>query len=560
MRFLKLLLTASLAFSGATASSWFPGSKPASRPADRLRRADIFAFCVKVYNRWQQTELERWLSDHDIPYPKASDRKDLETLVQQHWNNIIVQPYNNWDTARLSTFLREKGQDVYTASEDSKDSLISQVKANWYESEEAALQSWSNTKNWILDTWSESQLKAFCDEHGIPVPQPQHRDTLLQKARLGYETAAKKMGETAAYPGDWLYQSWAESDLKAWLDTYGIPAPQPSTRDKLIASVRRSSRLAYLKAQQEAASASASARAAYATLTDMIINAWGESQLKEFCDKNGIRVPQGTKENELRALVRKHRAEILGDNVRDKASSGLGAASSNARNEYARATDSASLAADEAFNQATAKWSESRLKAFLDARGVPVPQGSDVDHLRALVRKYSRKAASGWQAWSFDDFSYSNLKDYLMKNGDSVAKQASRKKDASREELVSAAVSAYSSASSAGGSQFASATSYLSSATASAEKSAFDSWTRSELKEYLDDYGIPVPQDSKLEELRALARKQSTYFKLGTSSPSGTILAQLGDAAAQGWRWTLDQLKFGSQAAQEKTRNLKEEL
>ncbi|KAG8412382.1 hypothetical protein J3458_014563 [Metarhizium acridum] len=398
----------------------------------------------------------------------------------------------------------------------------------------------------------------MCDD--CKVPQPRHRDTLLQKARLGYEAMAKKMGETAAYPGDWLFQTWSESDLKAWLDKYGIPAPQPSTRDKLVAAVRRNSRLAYLKAQQAAAMARASARAAYANLTDMIIDTWGESQLKEFCDKNNIRVPQGTKENELRALVRKHRADILGDNVQAKASSGFGAATSNARNEYARATDSASLAAEDAFNQATSKWSGSRLKAYLDARGVPVPQNSDVDHLRALVRKHSHKAASGWQAWSFDDFSYSNLKEYLTKTGDSIAKQAAKKKDASREDLVSAAASAYSSASSAGGSQFASVTSYLSSATASVQRTAFDSWTRSELKAYLDNYGIPVPQGSKLEELRALARRQSTYFKFGTSSPSGTVLAKIGNAAAQGWKWTLDQLRLGSESAQEKVKDTKEEL
>jgi hypothetical protein len=59
-------------------------------------------------------------------------------------------------------------------------------------------------------------------------------------------------------------------------------------RDKLIASVRRNSRLAYLKSQEQLASASASAQAAYATLTDKLIDSWSESQLKEFADKNGI--------------------------------------------------------------------------------------------------------------------------------------------------------------------------------------------------------------------------------------------------------------------------------
>ena len=428
-------------------------------------------------------------------------------------------------------------------------------------------------KDWILDTWSDSQLKAFADKHGVPgtylastkssgaptrtntsclVPQPRQRDTLLQKARQGYENAAKKLGETSSYPGNWLYETWSESDLKEWLDTHGFPAPQPSSRDKLIASVRRNSRLAYLKAQSQSASATESARAAYATLTDMIIDAWGESQLKEFCDKNSIPVPQGTKVNELRALVRKHRAEILGDTAASKASSAFGAATSNAQNEFAKASDSASLAAQHAFDQAVDSWSDSRLKAYLDARGVPVPHNSNVDELRALVRKHAHKAASGWNAWTFDDFSRESLEKYLSEYGDAAAKKAAEKKDASRDELVSAANSAYSSASSAGGSTYASATSYLSAATASAKHDAFDTWTESELKAYLDSYGIPVPQGSKIEDLKAEARKQATYFKYGTSSSGGTILAKLEEAAKGGWEWVASQLNLGSEAAKQK--------
>ncbi|QUC15928.1 uncharacterized protein UV8b_00169 [Ustilaginoidea virens] len=541
MKYIGLIITAGIAISGTVASSWFPGTKA-------------------VYNKWHQTELERWLSDHGIPYPKASDRKDLLMLVQNRWNDAIVEPYKLWETGELSSYLRERGHDVKTSAENSKESLVSQVKANWYETEDAAQQAWVNAKDWILDTWSESQLKAFCDKHGIPVPQPHHRDTLLQKARLAYEAAAKKTGETAAYPGDWLYQTWSESELKAWLDKYGIPVPQPTTRDKLLAAVRRNSRLAYLKAKHEATSASTSAQAAYASLTDVIIDAWSDSKLKEFCDKNNIPVPQGTKENELRALVRKHRADFLGDNIQAKATSALGAATSNARNEFAKATDSVSLAVEDAFNRAIETWSESRLKSYLDARGIPVPHGSTTDSLRAIVRKNSHKAASGRQAWTFDDFSYGNLKAYIQKNGDDTAKKVAAKRDATREELAKAAASAYSSASSAGGDKFASATSYLASATASAQNQAFETWTESELKAFLDSYGVPVPQGSKLEELKALARKHSTYFKYGTSSPTGTVFARLGAAAAQGWRWAIDQLRLGSEVATQEGRNVRKEL
>jgi hypothetical protein len=531
-----------------------------------------------VYNKWHETELERWLSDHDIPYPTPADRKDLETLLEKNWDAYAVSPYNSWDTAQLSSYLQAKGKETQEEAAATKDSLLSQVKANWYETEDNAQSAWLNVRDWILDTWTESQLKAFCDKNGIPgkpalsandlspeyfdgtdqalaVPQPRQRDTLLQKARSGYETAAKKANEAVSYPGNWLYESWSESDLKEWLDTHGFPAPQPMTRDKLIASVRRNSRLAYLRAQDQAASATASAQAAYATLTDMIIDAWSESQLKEFCDKNGIAVPQGTKSNELRALVRKHRADILGDNIASSASSAFGAATSNAQNQYAKATDSASLAAEDAFNKAVGTWSDSRLKAYLDARGVPVPQGSKKNELEALVRKNSHVAAHGGNAWTFDDFSYENLKKYISSQGDATAKKVVDKKDASRDELYSAAQSAYSSASSAGGSTWASATNYLTAATASAKQSAFDQWTETDLKAYLDSYGVPVPQGSKIEDLKAQARKQSTYFKYGTNSPAETFFAKIGET----WNWITSQLKIGGEAAKQKAAETEED-
>ncbi|KAK0766392.1 hypothetical protein N5P37_000115 [Trichoderma harzianum] len=500
---------------------------------------------------WHETELERWLSDQNIPYPSAADRKDLEDLVSKNWNSYVVEPYNSWDVSQLSAYLQSKGSDVAKDAQKNKDSLVSQVKANWYETEDSANSAWTSVKDWILDTWTDSQLKSFCDKNGIPVPQPRTRDTLLQKAREGYATLAEKAGETAAYPGDWLYSTWTTSDLKEWLDTHGFPAPQPTDRDKLIASVRRNSRLAYLRAQNEADSAAAKIQAAYTYLTDTIIDAWGESQLKEFCDKNGIPVPQGTKLNELRALVRKHRADILGDTVGASAKAYFGAATSNAQNQYARATDSASLAAQDAFNQAVNKWSDSRLKSYLDARGIPVPQASKSDELRALVRKHAHKASTGWQAWNFDDYSYDNLKNYLIKNGNAAAKAAAKKKDATREDLVSAAQSAYSSASTAGGAQYASATSYLASVTAAAKHNAFDTWSESELKNYLDSYGVPVPQGSKIDELRAEARKQATYFRYGSSSPSGTVFAKIGETARDTWRWVADQLHIGSEVARE---------
>jgi len=321
MRFsLVSTLTVALAAQGTVASSWF--GKPGA----------------SLYNKWHETELERWLSDHNVPYPTPSDRKDLENLVKDNWNDKVVTPYNSWDTQTLQSYLSLKGQQAKQGTEKSTDSLAQQVKNYWTETEESANHAYGSVRDWIFDSWTDSQLKAFADKHGIPVPQPRERDSLLKSVRENYQSAANKLSETASYPGDWIYESWSDSDLKSWLDERGYPAPQPSSRDKLVASVRRNSRLASLNMQSTYAQASSSAASAQQSLSDALLNSWSDSQIKEWADKNGINVPQGSKRNELLALARKHRARLTGDNVSASAASAYGAATTKANNQYAEAT------------------------------------------------------------------------------------------------------------------------------------------------------------------------------------------------------------------------------
>ncbi|KAJ5104052.1 hypothetical protein N7532_004581 [Penicillium argentinense] len=455
-----------------------------------------------VYNKWHETELERWLSDHDIPYPTPADRRDLENLVKANWDTRIQKPL---------------GQAADQVSSDAH-----------------------QAKEWVFDTWSESQLKAFLDRHGIPAPQPRKRDVLIKTARQNYEAVAKKVGETASYPGNWLYEQWTESDLKEWLDERGWPAPQPTTRDKLIASVRRNSRLSSLQAKAIAASAVASAQAAQASLSEELINAWSDSKLKEFLDEHNVKVPQGSKRNELIALARKHRSYLL-----DQASSAsaaaadtIGAATTKAGNEYARATDDAKLKAEDEFNAAIKLWSDSRLKAFLDARSIPVPQYGKRDELIAKVRANAHKAAGGWNEYNFDTWD----KEHLLKYLSAMNSKAAKKADASRDELVKHAKDSYVKASKAGGEHYASATKSIAQATGSAKDTTFDHWSHSEIKQYLDSYGIPVYQGSSINELRATARRHATYFKYGTTNPVETIYAKVMDTLY----WALDQLKIGA--------------
>jgi len=204
----------------------------------------------------------------------------------------------------------------------------------------------------ILSSWTESSLKSFADKNGIPVPQPRKRDTLLQTVRSNYQTVANKAGETAAYPGNWLYDSWSDSDLKAWLDERGIPTPQTGKRDKMIASVRRNAYLASKDANNYAASASKSAAGAQQSLSDAVFDAWSDSEIKAWADKNSIKVPQGSNRNELLAIARKNAAKLTGNNLSGQAASVYGAATSKAGNQYDEAAKSASSAGNSGYNQA----------------------------------------------------------------------------------------------------------------------------------------------------------------------------------------------------------------
>jgi hypothetical protein len=106
-----------------------------------------------VYDKWHETELERWLSDHGIPHPAPSDRKNLQNTVQAHWNDKVVTPYNSWDAQSLSNYLTLKGQQAKKGTEKDAKSLAEQVKVYWTETEDSANQAYGSVKDWIFDSY-----------------------------------------------------------------------------------------------------------------------------------------------------------------------------------------------------------------------------------------------------------------------------------------------------------------------------------------------------------------------------------------------------------------------
>lgn len=107
--------------------------------------------------------------------------------------------------------------------------------------------------------------------------------------------------------------------------------------------------------------------------------------------------------------------------------------------------------------------------------------------------------------------------------------------------MVKQAQANYGKASKSGGTAYASVTSYLAASTDSAKDTVFDTWSDSELKSYLDSYGVPAYQGTTTNELKAAAKRNANYFRYGTSTPQGTIFARLQNGA----QWVLSQFQYG---------------
>ena len=155
---LFLIFVLALAAEVAVASSWFSRAGVFlflsffCYPFPRLMSSKITANNSQAYNKWHETELERWLSDHDIPYPKSADRKDLKNIVKENWQSKISSPYVDWDSAKLQKYLKERGHETREGAEESKESLTNWVKKYWYETEEQAEDAWGRVPDWIFDS------------------------------------------------------------------------------------------------------------------------------------------------------------------------------------------------------------------------------------------------------------------------------------------------------------------------------------------------------------------------------------------------------------------------
>ncbi|KAI1787343.1 hypothetical protein LXA43DRAFT_1165896, partial [Ganoderma leucocontextum] len=222
------------------------------------------------YTTWSTKELQNWLDAHSIPYPSQSpSAADLQAAVKAHWDsafswssdqygkaqvafaNLKSDAFDTWDESRLREFLLEQGvvnpsgpreQLVLLAKQKwrqyssmasvsaSKQASTAMYGDSWYQASKSAssvmAQATNNvgktlddTKDYVYSTWDDNRIRAYLEEHGVAEPAATPREKLLAR-----------MKETYAATTTPVWKVWSDSYIHQWLVDHGIAKDEATKR------------------------------------------------------------------------------------------------------------------------------------------------------------------------------------------------------------------------------------------------------------------------------------------------------------------------------------------
>lgn len=171
---------------------------------------------------------------------------------------------------------------------------------------------------------------------------------------------------------------------------------------------------------------------------------------------------------------------------------------------------------NEVSNYVWSKWSDSKIKEFLDARGIAVPQHYTRDQLVALVARSKYNSPINFSGPSgkfwFDGWTRDELIKKLQLVGESI--EGTRKELSER--LYSSYAKAYESGSKQGN-QAADSTKETVDGWKEATVDSFHKWSIEDLKDYLADFGSEV--SGTRDNLVSAAKNNYYYFIYGQAPP-----------------------------------------
>jgi hypothetical protein len=162
--------------------------------------------------------------------------------------------------------------------------------------------------------------------------------------------------------------------------------------------------------------------------------------------------------------------------------------------------------------------------------------------LQDLIWQNRKAPITVYDSWSFYSWSLEDLQNWLKEQGNTVA--------GTRDQLAVKAGEYFNALKNEGGDKYNHALTKVRDWYNSGKDMAFDKWSDSDLKAYLDSYGVPVYQGTPRNELIAAARRHTSLFRHG--------------ANPEGWSETFEKaneyLKHGLRSAASGTKKLSDKV
>ncbi|KAH3671363.1 hypothetical protein WICMUC_004660 [Wickerhamomyces mucosus] len=526
--------------------------------------SSTLAYSDVLYS-WNENDLKNYLTDNSIEFKKKSSFKELQDLASKHWNDLQYsirgEPSHWYDVNNL----KQKALNIYQGR-----SINAPPKGS-------ASDYYYTVKDWVFNSWTESDLKKLLDKSKIKYESHSTRDDLIKVAQDNYEKIAKSHHSSGNYLGDWLYESWDSQALKKWLDENDVGYSSfRDSRDDLLKKVREHSYEVSTLAEHERERALENLDLGKQSLFDKagkirddVFNTWTSTQLYDWLKSHKVAIDDSIKTNkeELALLAQKNKDQFHKDvDLWAKKAS-------NTISPYlSKSTEAADNLINETFLVGVENWSRDRLKSFLESRGIKPSFFSTRSELVRLVKanKYkpiknfnSERFFEGWskenvQKWISEqnDAIVANTKDFAEKTNDLYeqfvegavyySSQASEAisnvihtQTENVEQVVSDAKEKIDNAGESIHSAKDSVKSSVDESVSNAEKGAqeakdafFDYWSDVELTNYLKSFGVKPKRQYTRNELIKLAKQNTRWFITGAQydAQSGITSAKIAGA------------------------------
>ena len=369
------------------------------------------------FDQWTNDDLKQFLKERKVAFNEALENPKLISLANEEakklekgYKKVTDELNNNLNPPDnlLNDYLNF-------------DYLFGKRKENY------------SIKEWIFESWPVHSLQSFLTQNNIQYHAKDTKDDLINKIKESFDSISAKNHGSSFYPGNWLYESWSENDLKDWLKSYRIDFNPSSTKDQLVEKLKEFSYQATHSIRDSKESLFDSLDLFDKTIFDKkgqiedeFFETWSYSQLREwlylhgFIDtKPGIYVEDLDKEK-LVKIAQTYKKYLLSDihtwlaNTEKKYQPWL------TKGEQKTKKKGGNLIND-TFFVGINNWSKDKLREFLDVRKVPYSIFTTKHQLIQLVQKHKFDPIHvDTYAWIVNDVSTDSIKQWLVEQGENV--------------------------------------------------------------------------------------------------------------------------------------------